>query len=95
MRLSTAGTRRAIDRWKAKASLGTDRFYGAVASAATLLLLTPRRRRLILAVPVAAIGILGLAFLELALVILVGFLVAKLACYRLVNSVLLRARFFA
>jgi len=93
MRLGTAGTRRAIDEWKEKASLETNRFYGSVASIAMLLHMTPQRRRLILALPVAATAILGFAFLELALIILIGFFIAKLSCYRLVNSLLRRVQF--
>ncbi len=48
----------------------------------------PRRGRFFLVLPMALFASFNFAFLELALLILIGFFTAKLHCYKLVNSML-------
>jgi len=90
VRLRTAGTLRAIDRWKEKAGLEVERFYGSLASIAILIPAAPQRKKLVWVLPLAVVGVLDFAFLEFALLVLLGLLTAKLSCYRLFNSMLRR-----
>jgi len=48
----------------------------------------PRRGRVLLAIALVAGTMANFAFSELALLIFLGFLTAKLHCYRLLNSLL-------
>jgi hypothetical protein len=54
----------------------------------TSFLPAPRRGKLLLAVVLVAATMVNFAFSELALLVFLGFLTAKLHCYRLVNSFL-------
>ena len=88
MRISTAATLRAIDKWKEKTRSEASRFYVSTAALLTSFLPAPRRGRLLLAVALVAATMTNFAFSEFALLVFLGFLTAKLHCYRLVNSFL-------
>jgi len=88
MRISTAATLRAIDKWKEKTSSEASRFYMSTGALLASALPAPRRGRLLLAVALVVATIANFAFSELALLVFLGFLTAKLYCYRLVNSFL-------
>jgi hypothetical protein len=86
MRIKTATTRKSIDKWREKARSEATRFYASTAVVAAFILSTPRQRRFFLALPMVFALALNFAFLELAVLILIGFFLAKLHCYRLVNT---------
>ena len=88
MRISTAATLRAIDKWKEKTSSVASRFYVSTGALLASILPAPPRGRLLLAVGLVVATMANFAFSELALLIFLGFLTAKLECYRLVNSFL-------
>jgi len=88
MRISTAATLRAIDKWKEKTSSEASRFYMSTGALLASVLPAPRRGRLLLAVALVVATMANFAFSELALLVFLGFLTAKLYCYRLVNSFL-------
>jgi hypothetical protein len=88
MRVKTATTRRTIDKWRQRAGSEATRFYVSTTAMVAYVLSAPRRGRYFLIVPTALAVSLNFAFLELAVIILIGFFTAKLHCYRLVNSVL-------
>jgi hypothetical protein len=53
---------------------------------AAFILSTPRRGKFFLVLPMIFALALNFAVLELVVLILIGFLLAKLHCYRLVNT---------
>ena len=88
MRVSTASTLRAIDKWKEKTRSEASRFYLSTWALLASVLPAPRRGRLLLAVVLVVATVANFAFSELALLVFLGFLTAKLECYRFVNSFL-------
>ena len=88
MRISTAATLRAIDKWKEKTHFEASRFYMSTGALLASVLPPPRRGRVLLAVALVVGTMANFAFSELALLIFLGFLTAKLQCYRLLNSFL-------
>ncbi|HXW95627.1 MAG TPA: hypothetical protein VEJ19_07970 [Nitrososphaerales archaeon] len=88
MRISTAATLRAIDKWKEKTRSEATRFYMSTWTLVASFLPVPRRRSVLLAIGLVVATIANFAFSEFALLIFLGFLTAKLQCYRLVNSLL-------
>jgi hypothetical protein len=88
LRISTAGTLRAIDKWKEKTRSEASRFYVSTGALLAYVLPAPRRGRLLLAVVLVVATMANFAFSELALLVFLSFLTAKLYCYRLVNSFL-------
>ncbi|HYA55811.1 MAG TPA: hypothetical protein VEC08_05800 [Nitrososphaerales archaeon] len=88
MRISTAATLRAIDKWKEKTRSEASRFYLSTWALFASVLPPARRGRILLAVALIVATMANFAFSELALLVFLGFLTAKLQCYRLVNSFL-------
>jgi len=88
LRISTAATLRAIDKWKEKTRSEATRFYMSTGALLASVLPPPRLRRLLLALALVVATMANFAFSELALLVFLGFLTAKLQCYRLVNSFL-------
>lgn len=88
MRISTVATLRAIDKWKGKTNIEASRFYMSTGALLASALPAPRLGRLLLALALVVGTMANFAFSELALLIFLGFLTAKLQCYRLVNSFL-------
>lgn len=88
MRLSTASTRKAIDKWKGHARNQAARSkYWALEMAASVLT-SARRGRFAILPLLGAAALFNFAAIQLAVMILVGLFVAKLYCYRFVNSVM-------
>lgn len=86
MRIRTASTRRAIDRWKgrAKAHVRRTQLWSLDFAAR---LLTSRKRAGVALIPMLILALsINFAALELVVLVLLGFFVAKLQFYRLVNS---------
>jgi hypothetical protein len=88
LRISTAATLRAIDEWKEKTRSEASRFFISTGALLASVLPAPRGGRLLLAIALVAATMANFAFSELALLVFLGFLTAKLQCYRLVNSFL-------
>ena len=87
-RIKTASTRRALDKWKEKAASEATRFYTSIAALGAFVLSTPRTGRFFLILPMTFAVSLNFVALEFALLVLMGFLAAKLRCYMMVNSFL-------
>jgi len=86
VRIKTAPTRRAIDKWKGKARAHLERTQVWGLELVSMLLTSSRRGRALL-VPLIGVGLLfNFAAVELATLSLVGFLMVKLKFYTLVNS---------
>jgi hypothetical protein len=88
LRLSTASTRRAIDGWKGRASVRVKTSWAWAIVLTAQLLISERRERLALLPALVFALSLNFALAELAILIVVGFYVAKLQCYRFVNMML-------
>lgn len=88
MRIRTAATHKAIDKWKERMSSEASRFYISTAAILTSFLSVPNLGRFVLSFALVSATIVNFALSEFALLALLGFLVAKLHCYRLVNSFL-------
>ena len=88
MRIRTAATLRAIDKWKEKTRSEASRFYMSTGALLASALPTSGRGRLMLALALITATMANFAFSELALLTFLGFLTAKLYCYRLVNLLL-------
>jgi len=88
LRISTASTLRAIDKWKEKTRSEASRFYVSTGALLASVLPPARRGRLLLAVALVVATLANFAFSEFALLVFLGFLTAKLHCYRFVNSFL-------
>ena len=88
MRISTAATLRAIDKWKEKTRFEASRFYMSTGALLASVLPAPGRGRILLAIALVVATVANFAFSELALLVFLGFLTAKLQCYRLLNSFL-------
>lgn len=88
MRISTASTRRAIDRWKGKAKDQARRSQIWALDLVSHLLTSPKRGRAFL-VPVLVFALsVNFAALELVILVLVGLFIVKLHVYRFVNSMM-------
>ena len=85
MRIRTAATRKAIDKWKERMSSEASRFYMSTAAIFASFVLVPKIERFVLAVALSWAAIADFALSEFALLALLGFLVAKLHCYTFVN----------
>jgi len=88
LRISTAATLRAIDKWKERTRSEASRFYVSTGALLASVLPPPRRGRVLLAIALVVATMANFAFSELALLVFLGFLTAKLHCYRLLNSFL-------
>jgi hypothetical protein len=88
MRIRTAATHKAIDKWKERMSSEASRFYVSTAAVLASFLSLPRLGRFALALALVLGAVVNFALSEFALLALLGFFVAKLHCYRLVNSFL-------
>ena len=88
MRIRTAATHRAIDKWKERMSAEASRFYVSTAAIVASFLSVPKVERFALAVGLVLAAIVNFALSEFALLALLGFFMAKLHCYRLLNSFL-------
>jgi hypothetical protein len=87
VKLSTASTRRAVDKWKGKIADRAEKFQlWTFGLAAALLASQNARRGLLLPFLIFAMS-LNFAAFELGALFLAGFFVAKLHCYRFANSV--------
>jgi len=88
VKISTASTRRAIDKWKrrAKAEVAKSRFWGVEMVARFV---TPGRwGRMVMIPPLVLALSFNFAVLELAILVLLCYFTVKLQCYRLFNSML-------
>ena len=88
MRIRTAGTRRAIDRWKVRAKLHVRSSQDRALDFVSRLLVPPQRGKAVFIPPLVLALSLNFAAVELATIILVGFFIAKLQCYRFANGVM-------
>jgi hypothetical protein len=88
LRVKTASTRRALDKWKEKGASETSRFYASLAALGAFVLTAPRRGRFFLTVPVLFATSLSFVALGFTILFIVGWLAATLRCYLLVNSFL-------
>ena len=88
MRIRTAATRKAIDKWKERMNAEASRFYMSTATILASFVSVPKMRRFALAIVLVLAAIVNFALSEFALLTLLGFLMVKLNCYRLVNSFL-------
>lgn len=88
MKIATASTRRAIDRWKERAKIQVTRFHSRGAESVAQIIVSPSRSRILLVLPLVLALSLNFAAVELSVLIVVGFFVTKLRFYRLVNSVM-------
>ena len=88
MKAKAASTRRAIDSWKSRAKVQVRKSRDWTLYLAAQLLTSSRRERAALIPLVAFASLLSFATLELVMLILIGFFIAKLQCYRFVNLVL-------
>lgn len=95
MRVSTASTRRSIDRWRGKAKAHVIRSRYLALEYASRLLTSPRKGRAALLPPLVLALSVNFALFELGVLVLMGFLVAKLHFYRFLNSVAGLFRFSA
>jgi hypothetical protein len=85
VRIRTAATRKAIDKWKERMSFEASRFYMSTAAIFASFVFVPKIGRFALAVALALSAVVNFALSEFALLALLGFLVAKLHCYRFLN----------
>lgn len=85
MRIRTAATRKAIDKWKERMSFEASRFYMSTAAVLASFVSVPGLERFASAVVLVLAAVVNFALSEFALLALLGFLVAKLHCYRFVN----------
>ena len=88
MRIRTAATRKAIDKWKERMNAEASRFYMSTATILASFVSVPKIQRFATAIVLVLAAIVNFALSEFALLALLGFLMAKLNCYRLVNSFL-------
>ncbi|MDG7007224.1 MAG: hypothetical protein JRN06_03135 [Nitrososphaerota archaeon] len=88
MKVSTAATRKAIDRWKAKAGAEARRIQVRALDIVAGVITSTKRGRFALVPPVLLALSLNFALVELAILVVAGFYIAKLQCYRFVNSIL-------
>jgi hypothetical protein len=88
LRLSTAATRRAIDKWEERTRSEASRFYASCAAILASFLSDHGRLRVLFGIALVLATMFNFAFSEFALLALLGFLTVKLHCYRLVNSFL-------
>ena len=88
VRISTAATRRAIDRWKERIGSEASRFYLSTSALIASFLPAPEGGRSLFAFALIPATIANFALSEFALLALLFFLTAKLNCYRLANAVL-------
>ena len=88
MRISTAATRRAIDRWKERIGSEASRFYLSTSALIASLLPAPEGGRSFFAFALVPATIANFALFEFGLLTLLFFFTAKLYCYRFVNAVL-------
>lgn len=88
MRIRTASTRRAIDKWKgaAKRRARNSQFWALDFVAGVLT--SSRRERFVYIPPLILALSFHFAFIELGILVVAGFYVAKLYCVRFVNSIL-------
>jgi len=88
VRIRTAATRKAIDKWKERMNAEASRFYMSTATILASFVSVPKIQRFATAIVLVLAAIVNFALSEFALLALLGFLMAKLSCYRLVNSFL-------
>jgi len=88
LRIKTARTHRAIDKWREKARAEATRFYTSTVAVVAFILSAPRRGKLTLALPVVLTAALNFAVFEFVFLLVIGFFTAKLYCYKVANSML-------
>ena len=88
MRFNTSPTRRAIDKWKERISTEVSKFYLSIGAILTSVFSVRTGARPLIALILVLSTMFNFALSELALLTLLGFLTAKLHCYRLLNSFL-------
>lgn len=88
MRIKTARTNRAIDKWREKAQTEATRFYTSTVAVVVFVLSAPKRGKLALILPVVVTAALNFAVFELVFLVVIGFFTAKLYCYKFANSML-------
>ncbi|MDG6958907.1 MAG: hypothetical protein JRM79_04600 [Nitrososphaerota archaeon] len=88
LKAKTASTRRAIDGWKSRAKAQVRMSRGWTLYLAAQLLTSSRRERAALIPLLVFASLFSFATLEFVMLVLVGFFIAKLQCYRFVNLVL-------
>lgn len=87
MKIGTASTRRAIDRWESRARAETAKFRSKGLASAARIIVSRRRGRILLVSLLIVTLSLNFAAVELLVLMVTGFLIAKLRCYRFINSV--------
>ena len=88
MRVKTAATRRAIDKWKARAKAHVGKSQIWALEIITQLLTSTRRGRVLL-LPLFGLALLvNFAALEFVALVFLGFFIAKLKVYAFVNAML-------
>lgn len=88
MKIGTASTRRAIDRWKARARTKTVEFQSKGLTSLAQTIVSPKRGRVLLVLLLIAALSLNFAVVELSVLIVMGFFVMKLHFYRFINSMM-------
>ena len=88
VKINTASTRRAIDRWREKARAEARRIQARALDIVAGVVTSSKRGRFAFVPPLLLAFSLHFAVVEIAILTVAGFYVAKLHCYRLVNSVL-------
>jgi len=88
VRIRTAATHKAIDKWKERMGSEASRFYISTAAIFASFLSVPNLERFVVSFALVSATIVNFALSEFALLALLGFFVAKLHCYRFVNSFL-------
>ncbi len=88
MKISTASTRRAVDKWKARAKAEVGRSRILALDFASRLVTPGRWGRMALIPFLALVLSFHFAMLELGILSLLGYFTAKLQLYRFFNSIL-------
>ena len=86
MRLNTATTRRAIDKWKERIGSEGSKFYLSIGAIVTSVVSKRTGARPLVALVLVLATMFNFAFSEFALLAFLGLLTAKLQCYRLLNT---------
>ena len=88
VKIRTAPTRRAIDKWKGKARAQARMSQYWALDFVTQLLTSSKRWKVVFIPPLILVLSFNFAAFELGILILVSFFITKLQCYRFANSVM-------
>lgn len=88
MKVKTASTRRSIDKWKGRARGQVRRSQTWGMELVSRLVLSSRRGKFALVPPLLAALSFNFVTAEFVILLLVGYFILKLHCYRLVNSLM-------